>query len=238
MEHPIRIAVVDDETAFAQSLKTRIAAFLTQQQIPAEVTVFTSGSALLESCADTQYDLIFLDIDIPDVTGLDIARMLRMKDTPAELIFITNYDNLVYDTIRYTPFRFIRKSRLAAEFEEALQAFLAKMHSQTTMYLFQTEQGKRPVHAASIVYIEVQSHRLTVHLPEEAFLAGGNLSDVEAVFAEHGFLRIHKSYLVNFRYISRISYKEVVLDDGTALPLSRGKLASVKKELMRFSRRF
>lgn len=238
MEHPIRIAVVDDEDAFAQRLKARITAFLTQQQIPAEVTVFTSGRAMLESCADTQYDLIFLDIDMPEITGLDIARKLRIQEADTEMIFITNYDDLVYDTIRYTPFRFIRKSRLAIEFEEALQAFLAKMHSRTTMYLFQTEQGKRPVHAASIVYIEVQSHRLTVHLPEEAFLAGGNLSDVEKDISRHGFIRIHKSYLVNFRYISLINQKNVILDDGTALPLSRGKLASVKTELMRFSRRF
>lgn len=238
MEHPISIAVVDDEEAFAQSLKARITAFLTQQQIPAEVAVFTSGHAMLDSCIAVQYDLVFLDIDMPDVTGLDIARKLRMKDTPAELIFITNYDNLVYDTIRYAPFRFIRKSRLAAEFEEALQAFLAGRRSRMTTFFFLTEQGRRPVNAADVVYVEVQSHKLTVHLPDEVFLAGGNLSDVEAVLAEHGFLRIHKSYLVNFRYISRISYKEIVLDDGTALPLSRGKLESVKRDMMRWTRRF
>ena len=134
------------------------------------------------------------------------------------------------------PFRFIRKSRFSQEIGEALENYLRKRREQKAMYFFSVDDGKRPVNVVSLIYAEVQSHKLTVHCEEESFEANGNLSDVEKAIAGYGFVRIHKSYLVNLRYISLIRKSEIILDDGTSLPLSRRKLESVKMELVRFAR--
>ena len=68
------------------------------------------------------------------------------------------------------------------------------------------------------------------------FIANGNLKDIENEIAEYGFIRIHQSYLVNFQYINIIKQKEIVLDNGQSLPISRGKYENVKMQFVRFSR--
>ncbi len=236
MSDLIEIAVVDDEKLFVQVVEKRINNYLMHMNIEFNISLFTDGTQFIEACNNTYFDLIFLDIDMPEVTGLDIAHKLRMRQLESEMVFITNKDELVYDTIRYAPFRFIRKSRFEVEFEESLHTFLEKRKNSQASYLFSTDDGKKPVNVITILYIEVQSHKMKVHFKDYVLAANGNLSDVEKSIINYGFIRIHKSYLVNFRYINLINQKSVILDDGSILPLSRGKLEMAKKELMRLSR--
>ena len=233
----IRIAVVDDEKIFADLISNRLHTFLKNKNVLFGIDIFTSGMSFLSACSSLSYDLVYLDIDMPEITGLDIAQKLRMKRSEIEVIFITNKDDLVYDTIRYTPFRFIRKSRFELEFEEAIEQYLSKREAQKALFFFSTEQGKRPINVVLVSYIEVQSHKLTLHLPDETIFANGNLSDIEKKIQHLGFIRIHSSYLVNFRYIDLIDHKSVILDDKTVLPLSRGRSESTKMALIQFSRR-
>lgn len=232
----LRIAVIDDEETFTHIITKRIQTRLTATNTSAEIDSFTDSTQMLQSAAATHYDLVFLDIDMPEITGIDIAKKLRMWQADTEVVFCTNKDELVYDTIQYSPFRFIRKSRFDKEIDEALDTYLEKRNAQTMTTVFLTDDGKKTVKTAEIRYIEVKSHKLTVHMADDMFMANGNLSDVESEISGYGFIRIHKGYLVNFRYIHLIHQKEIRMDDGTLLPLSRQKLAYTQKELMRFSR--
>lgn len=236
MEQHIRIAAVDDEPIFTAMVKETIETHMKNAGEDYEMQTFSGGNKLLSSDREKPFDLVLLDIDMPEITGIEIARKLRTKQKDTAIIFITNKDELVYETIRYTPFRFIRKSRFAEEIGEALENYLRKRRDQRAVYFFSVDEGKRPVNVVSLIYAEVQSHKLTVHCEEESFEANGNLSDVEKAVAGYGFVRIHKSYLVNLRYITLIRKNEIILDDGTSLPLSRRKLESVKMELVRFAR--
>ena len=236
MEQHIRIAAVDDEPIFTAMVKETIEAHMKNAGEDYKMQIFSGGNELLSSDREKPFDLVLLDIDMPQITGIEIARELRMKREDTAIIFVTNKDELVYETIQYTPFRFIRKSRFSQEISEALENYLRKRREQKAVYFFSVDDGKRPVNVVSLIYAEVQSHKLTVHCEEESFEANGNLSDVEKAIAGYGFVRIHKSYLVNLRYISLIRKSEIILDDGTSLPLSRRKLESVKMELVRFAR--
>lgn len=236
MEAMIRIAVVDDEDVFEKMVSERIRDYLQDKPFGLEIRTFRDGAAFLAKCRTETFDLVFLDIDMPQLTGIEIAQRLRMKQADTELVFVSNKEELVYETFQYTPFRFIRKSRFELEIGEALECYLIKRRNQSMMYGFSTEQGSKLVNAIAVRYIEVRSHKLTVHLQETAFTANGNLSDVEKEIGQCGFIRIHKSFLVNFRSIDLINHREVLLDDGRSLPLSRGRQEAVKLALMRFSR--
>ncbi len=236
MKNTISIAVVDDEKVYEEIVSTKVSAYLQDQQFAFEVHTFSDGTAFLEKCHTEQFDMVFLDIDMPEISGIEVAQRLRLKHADAEIVFVSNKEELVYETIQYTPFRFIRKSRFEMEIDEALECYLVKRRTRGLMCDFSTEQGRKVVNAISINYIEVRSHKLTVHLQDTSFNANGNLSDVEKEIAQCGFIRIHKSFLVNFRCIDLINHKEVLLDDGSMLPLSRGKQEAVQLELMRFSR--
>lgn len=232
----LEIAIIDDEKVFVDILHNKVSALLSDMNADYRITTFVESEKLLQASSHQQFDLLFLDIDMPNITGMDIAHRIRLKNMNTEVIFVTNKEELVYDTIKYGPFRFIRKSRLELEIEEALRNYLKKSGQKNVTRFFSTDNGKTSVKVIDIVYVEVQSHKLTIHLNDKTIYANGNLNDIESDIEKYGFIRIHKSYLVNFRYIEFIHQKEVILDDGNALPLSRRKLDFVQKELMRFTR--
>ncbi len=232
----IRIAVVDDEKIILDSIYETISNIMKQYNVDFEIYSFTEGKSLMKSCVNQGYNLIFLDIDMPNITGIDIVKKLRSYNNSSEIIFVTNKDEMVYETIKYEPFRFIRKSRFDDEIFEALENFLKKKAKKKHSVMVSTENGKKTISVQDIVYIEVKGHKLTIYTKTSVLEANGTLKDIESKIAEYGFIRIHQSYLVNFRFIDVIKQKGVVLDNGNLLPLGRGRYDKVKLELMRFSR--
>ena len=232
----LEIAIVDDDELFVKMNQMKVSEILERMEEEGRISVFTDSVEMLQESTEHHFDLLLLDIDMPNVTGLDIARKIRMKNTDTEVVFVTNKDELVYDTIKYGPFRFIRKSRFDIEIEEAIQTFVNKeKHKQITI-LLTTAYKKMPVKVLDITYIEVKSHKLTVHTNNGIISANGNLNDIETEIKQYGFIRIQKSYLVNFRAITFIQRNKVIMDDGRALPLSRGKFEYAQNEMMRFSK--
>ena len=117
----IRIAIVDDEKIILNSIHKKIEKILYDLNVEFEIQDFTIGKIALKEITEKEFDIIFLDIDMPEVSGMEIAKIIRMQEENIDIVFITNKDELVYDAIKFAPFRFIRKSRFDEEIPEALQ---------------------------------------------------------------------------------------------------------------------
>ena len=232
----IRIAIVDDEQIILRSIHKKIEDLFCKAGVKFEIYDYTDAVVALKEIEQSSFDILFLDIDMPEISGMEIAKKLRVQEENIDIVFITNKEELVYDAIKFTPFRFIRKYRFEYEIEEAVNEFMNKFGKNNYTYMFSTSQGKKGVLVTRVKYIEVMSHKLNVHGIKESFIANGNLKDIEEMFYDYGFFRIHQSYLVNYRFINLIKHKEVILDDGTTLPISRGKYEKIKFDYMRFSR--
>ena len=232
----IRIAVIDDEKIILKSIYKKIESLFCKTGVKFEIYDYTNAVAALKEIEKSGFDILFLDIDMPDISGMEIAKKLRIQEENIDIVFVTNKEELVYDAIKFTPFRFIRKYRFEDEIEETVSEFMNKFGKNNYTYMFSTSQGKKGVLVTRIKYIEVMSHKLNVYGINESFIANGNLKDIENIFYDYGFLKIHQSYLVNYRFINLIKYKEVILDDGKTLPISRGKYEKIKFDYMRFSR--
>lgn len=139
----IRIAIVDDEQIILNSIHKKIQDILNELNIEFEIQDFTSGKTALKEITEKVFDIIFLDIDMPDVSGMTIAKKIRIQEENLEIVFITNKDELVYDAIKVVPFRFIRKSRFDEEIQEALHEFIAKSNSRKSFYTFLTSNGEK-----------------------------------------------------------------------------------------------
>ena len=232
----IRIAIVDDEKIILRSIHKKIEGWFCKAGVKFEIYDHTDAVVALKEIEKSSFDILFLDIDMPEISGMEIAKKLRVQEENIDIVFITNKEELVYDAIKFTPFRFIRKYRFEDEIEEAVNEFMNKFGKNNYTYMFSTPQGKKGVLVTRIKYIEVMSHKLNVHGIKESFIANGNLKDIEDIFYDYGFLKVHQSYLVNYRFINLIKHKEVIIDNGTTLPISRGKYEKIKFDYMRFSR--
>ena len=231
----IRIAVCDDERDFSERIKCLIEQYFTEQATETNITIFDSGDDFLAKSID--YNAVFLDIDMPNIGGFEIAEQLS-GDTL--IIFVTTHDELVYSSLKFRPFRFIRKAYLEEELPETLEEVnkeIAKLNA-SSKFILQTKNGEVLLNVNNIEYIEIYSHLMQVYtVGGEVLECYGSLSTMEKQLNDFDFVRAHKSYLVNCRYIFSIEKNQIILDDKTKIPLSRYKADAVKSKFKNHLRR-
>lgn len=232
----VNIAVIDDEIIILNYIHKKINIVMNDLNIECQIYNFSDSYYALKEIEKQKFDIVFLDIDMPDVSGIEIAKQIRKSNSDSEIIFVTNKDELVYDVIKYAPFRFIRKSKFDIEIYEAIQSYIEKLNSKNFLYTFSTSNGKKITDLRNVKYVEASSHKLHVHEINSKFIANGNLNEIEEFLHICGFIKIHQSFIVNYRFIDLIKYKEVILDDATRLPISRGRYEKIKIDYMQLSR--
>lgn len=134
----IKAAVCDDEKIFTKKFVLMIKEFFDTHNIQINVSVFDSGTDFILNRA--KYDILFLDINIPDVGGFEIAKQITDRDRKTLIIFVTEHDELVYSSLKFRPFRFIRKRRLQEELADVLRDVISEISKQSNkqklIYLF------------------------------------------------------------------------------------------------------
>lgn len=230
------IAICDDDTTFLKLLKEKIEDYCKSQNLSAEVMEYSSGETLLKACNKTKFSLIFLDIEMPGMSGIEVASSLYSTAQNTEIIFLSGFEDYVYESIKYKPLRFIRKGYINQELPEALEAFYGIIKSSESNYPFSTKEGTIIWKVEDIQYIEVYQHYVYVHSSDQSIKVRGSLDTYEKTFQKWGFIRIHKSYLVSYKHIYAINPTEVILTGQMKLPLSRRKNEEVKEKFVEYTR--
>lgn len=232
----IRAAICDDESTMLDYLYEHISKEFERQKANVQIDKYTSGKDFLNAYKAEPYDVVFLDIDMPKISGFDVAEKISEK---ALIIFVTTHDELVYSSLKFQPFRFIRKTRLNDELSETVSAVIehiAKRKAEKKIE-FQTKDRKIFLLADEIEYIGVYGHWLRVVVTTgEPIECYGSLSEFEKILAPIGFVRTYKSYLVNLKYVYSIEKTNVVMDNKTEIPLSRYKAAEIKEKFKEYLR--
>lgn len=233
-----KIVICDDDHAFALRLKDMVAERLENIDESAEIAVFTDGKSVLAN-AGTHADLYLLDEEMPGMSGMELACLIRESSDLVSIIFISNIHDAVFHSLQYSPLRYIRKSHLEAELEEALNAFIVrhKKLSQKITLEIQSERGqKTALLLQDIIYIESQKHYVIFHCLNKTYQTRGKLTDFEEQLTSHHFARCSQSFIANMRYTTAILSKQIVVGQRTELPLSRKYNTSFIKAYMAYKR--
>ena len=229
----MKIAICDDDTCFLNRFKTKVCTLLSVLSDQFVITEYDNGKQCISEIMD--YDVVFLDIDMPDVTGLEIADYIN-KNASTLIIFVTEHDGLVYSSIKFQPFRFLRKSYLNEELPEALHALAQKIKSRKM--IFKTKLGDTVIEIDKLMYIEIYIHQLMFHTLNNDLLEGyGSLAALEKTLVPMDFIRVHNSYLVNCRFIYSIETNKIILDNKEEIPLSRHRAGKVNEQFADYLRR-
>ncbi len=231
-------AICDDEPAVLDYLYAHILNEFKRQGTVIRLETFTSGQEFLKAQANEPFDVVFLDIDMPEMSGFDVAE--KISDNKRTLIiFVTTHDELVFSSLKFQPFRFIRKSFFDDELSEVLDAVSSVLSKRIAgrKFKLQTKSHDVYVDIEQIVYIEIYGHWLHVHTNDNEVLeCYGILSDYESQLEPFDFVRTYKSYLVNCKYIRSVEKDQVVLDDKTVIPLSRRRINDVNDKFTKYLR--
>ena len=235
----LKIAVCDDDETMLGFLTDKISEIYNQNSIEFVIRPFLSGKFFLNCHKEYPFDVVFLDIDMPEISGFDIAEQVN-NISETLIVFVTSHDELVYSSIKFRPFRFIRKTYIEAELGETLTAVNTEFmkRSSAKKFKFQTKSGMVIEDLHLVEYVEIFSHQLLVHIKDsECLECYGSLSNMEQELSNFDFVRTHKSYLVNCRYIYSIEKNQIVLDNKTVIPVSRYKIETVKDKFRNYLRR-
>ena len=183
-----------------------------------EIEVFFSGVSLekaILSCS--QYDLIFLDIEMEKLNGIEVARHIREVDNTVLIIYISGYEQYLKELFEVEPFRFLSKPLDKKNFYRYFMEAYQRIGQTESNYQFTFNKQIYKIPLRDIIYFESRNRVIYVYLrggKEERFYE--KLSNIEKELYEsrYQFLRIHQSFLVNFNYIKRMNFSNVTLDVG------------------------
>ena len=229
----VRIAVCDDEKVDLEYLAEKIEHGCS---CDCEIVKYEDGENLLADSRKQVFDVLFLDIDMPGMDGMQVAETIREENQYVKIVFVTNKEECVFQGYRYGAFRFMRKSCFEHELPETMASLEKFFDSVNELIVFKKPGGEFSKKISEIRYIEVQGHNVTVNCGDTTEQVMGTMREYEKKLSAKGFIRIHKGFLVNFRNIYSIEQKDIVLDDSKKLPLSRNRINETKTKLQVFTR--
>ena len=222
-----RIAIVDDEREAIESLRTNIERLSGEISEELKVESFESGEDFLKSY-DGSYDLICLDIDMGNLSGIDVAREIRKTDGKVCLIFVTNMAQMAIRGYEVRAFDFILKPVEYYSLSMKLKSALSVIGLKKPKNLLISVSGAvQRISTDDLKFVEVNGHYLYYHTKEGVFKQKASLKELEEKIAGPAFKRCNNCYLVNLKYVERVEKDDICIA-GERLKMSRPK----KKEFL------
>ena len=227
----IRIAIVDDEKVIREQIKKLIE----KKQTDCEIDTYGTGEDLLK--ADSVYDIIFLDIQMDGMNGIDTARALRQKADNTVLIFITGVKEYVFDAFDVAAFHYLIKPIEEYKFSEVYNRAVLevrKRKQQTNGQLFvKTRNRNATFNQSDILYIESRAKKVEIHTKTDTVEAYAAIGELEKQLVG-SFYRCHRGYLVNMAFIMEYGNDSITLNNGETIILSKDKYSEFVKVYMRY----
>lgn len=234
----MRIGVCDDEKEVREYIKEKVNRLFPK----AEVVLFESGQDVLND--RTLPDILFLDIQMPGMNGMETAKKLRKKDKKTVIIFVTAVEEYVFQAFDVDAFHYLVKPFTNEKFYEVLQKAVKRHQGENVACeskevnppLLITAQGKHVVvNINDIVYAEVYDRKVMLHTLHSDIEYYGKMKELEKKAGED-FFRPHRAYLVNLHYVKKYDSTTIWLEKGQAL-MAKQNYQEFVKAFLRFNRR-
>ena len=232
----IHVALCDDDPHFLKQLRQATAQWFTERQIIFSAIEFSSAKHLLDSVKETSYDVFFLDIEMPEVDGMQLAKLIRETLPDSIIIFLTSHDEFAPDGYRVQALRYLSKQTWKKFLSEALDAATAQVEKQGTGSLTVSHYGNiQRIPHRDILYIRHISRYCEI-----AIKAGETIQDdrgIKKLFEIIGdgrFIFIDRGAFINLDYLQKIENGQAVMTNGHSLPISRRLFPQVKLTINRY----
>lgn len=224
----MRIAVCDDELVYTDLMADHLQLITQMQAIDMDILRYTDPSALLDDHRKEAFDGVYLDIDMPGISGFDAAEMIRRESVGTYIIFVTAKHDLVYDSFEYSPFYFICKATeesLKRDLNHVMRKLLENFRQNKKLTIQDSTYGTAIVAIRDILYIQSEKHYLLYYTAggEVPYKERGTLSSRELEFFAYRFIKPHQRYLVNMNHVVRFDNlaNVITLTSGKTVPVSK-----------------
>lgn len=232
----IRIAIVEDEEKAFDELNEALQLFSKETGAEFAVSAFKDAVAFLDNY-QSNYDLVFMDIQMPYLNGMKAAEKLRELDEKVALIFVTNLTQYAVKGYSVNAKDYVLKPVQYNRFQCMMKRVLCDVNAHVQEEIFIKNGGNMyRIRLSDIRYIEIRDHFILYHMDGKEFSSWGTMKEVEAQLKGKGFCRLDKSNIVNLKYVSDIEGDKLHLFDGETLFISRPRKKAVKEAFASYVR--
>ena len=231
----IRVAICDDEKIFLNDYVKMINNIKKLYSYNIEIFKFNSGEELLNfiNINEIKFNIIFLDIIMGKINGVETAKKIRQIDKITEIIFLTNSKDYALEGYEVKAYNYIVKS---SEFmEEKIYESIRDLYSRVNDFIVINNKSViERIETKEIVYIESNKRKIIFNTTECKYEMYEKLDNIYADLKQRGFIKVHRSYIVNREFIKKIEAKDIITTTGEIIPISRSKFDEVKLSFIEY----
>lgn len=227
----MRIAICEDNLYFLNYASKVINKVFALYSKNCKIDIFSDSRVFLDKLNNHSippYHIIFLDIDMPQIDGISIGSFLRKTNVDSFIIYLSNMEELVFDTFKTRPFSFIPKSQFKNRIHATIEAVYTAYKEKNSFVTLTINNTNYHWNIHKLIYIECSNKILHLHFTHTNLDVMYQIGLLENALTEYGFIRSHKGFLVNYRFIFCIEKDFILLDDQTKIPLSKHRAVNVK----------
>lgn len=232
----MRIALCDDSRELRGMLTRYIENWSSKTGEPAEIAEYKSAEEFLFNWSPSApCDILFLDIAMDGMSGMDLAKLIRRIDKDLPIVFVTGSREHVFSGYDVGALFYLLKPIAQKDCDKCLERVCSEMRRDAESVLVIAAEGKtRKVACKDITYVESFNHDVIVHTVSGDIRFRKKIGELEEELPHGQFIRTHRSYMVHLRCIRAVEHKKVVLDDGSELPISRERRQIVNQAFIRY----
>lgn len=220
----LKIALCDDDINYLKSTAKLLETWSRESDFPMELDCFDNGDDLLSKHEAGPYDIIFLDIVMPLLSGMDTAKELRNLDKSVKIIFLTSSPEFALNAYSVRALDYILKPVPYEKLKEVLKECMDLLHKEPAHVTLKTAGGYQKIYLHDIEYLEAQNKRVLFYLVD-----GDSLEVLQSLHSfekelpdSTGFFKCHRSYLVNLKNVRHFTNIELTTKSGRQIPIARG----------------
>lgn len=230
----LTIALCDDEPFWRE----KIAAYLaTRDDFACALSSYGSGEALITACQQEalHFDALFLDMEMPGLSGLETARALREMGSETVIVFVTGYSEYAIEGYEVAAFAYLLKPNLDEKLPRVVSALVEKLARQQTNIVVKTNQGALTLDPQTILFCEKSGHYIAVHTEQTVYKTRMSMAAIENLLPSEQFVRCHSSFVVNLAQVRNLTEKKVILQrSGLEVPIGRSFKDDLRKAWTRY----
>lgn len=234
----IRIAVVDDDEFMLSKIGSLIRKAALDEKIIIES--YQNSIDFFQNIETLIFDVVFLDIDMPEISGFEIADILNSVKPDTTIIFVSNMEHLVFQSFEFNPFRFVRKSCLENDIFAAVKSYLKEITKMQDTLFFKTIESEIMIPTFEIVYFESMGHDIFILTTNNKYKLKRehdkeiSMKSLSEQLKSKGFIRVHKSFPVNYKHIYVINRNEIILKNNMQISINPHKYNEIKDFYQQF----
>lgn len=229
----LNLAVCDDERIVLQEFEQHVEKFKEETNQNIKTTLFQSGEDLVEKYHG-EFDVIFLDIQMGGMNGIQIAREIREMDEKVVIVFLTSIMKYVLEGYKVNAKNYLMKPLSYQRFKIEMEQLVSKWKRDKEFILVKNDSGKYIIYLNQIIYIETFERNTLIHREQDEIICYKTMKEHEDSLKDNHFYRVHSSYIVNLSYISEVVNNEIKLITGDYVLLSKNRKKSFMDAWLKF----